>query len=149
MPDDAYPLPERRDGVEEWHRRHERAALLRAQDLTWGEIADEIGVVESTAVSYTKLPGFEELVAHLEAIVREKRVEQSDLETLEVICEYKPQVLEALAETAVEDGDAYAAAQFLEAIGFTQRNAALAELAALEETGGSGGDIIVDAEVDS
>jgi hypothetical protein len=154
IPDEAYPLPERRDSVDEWHQRHERAALLRAQDLSWEEVAEEIGVTPGTARNYTDIDGFEDVISHLEAVVRQKRIEQSELETLEVVTEYKPKVLEALAEAALggDDGDPdpHAAEKFLKAIGFTQKNAALAEVLAGQKQSASDetGDIIVDRSLE-
>lgn len=154
IPADAEPLPKRGDDVDEWHTRHKRAALYRAQDWTWPEIAEQLDCARTTVQDYTKIDGFHALVTHLEAVVHRERLKRSDLETFEIVVEYKPKVLRALAEAAIgEEGerDPRAAAKFLRAIGFYDKNKALGELQArqqLDGGGDDGGTIVVDTTLE-
>jgi len=149
VPEACDDPPSRRDGVEEWHQRHLDAANLRAQGESWAEVADYLGVAEQTARRYTNVDGWKALEAHFRAAWRQYRVEECDEKTADVVLEYKPKVLRALALEAM-DGNAQAAADFLRAIGFTPKNAALAEVLAQEAAGPSngGGDITVDRGLD-
>lgn len=150
----AFPLPKRGDDVDEWHSRHKRAALYRAQDWTWPKIAEQLDCARTTVQDYTKIEGFDVLVAHLEEVVRRERLKRSDLETFDIVVEYKPKVLRALAEAAIgEEGerDPKAAAQFLRAIGFYDKNQTLGELQArqqLDDAGDEGGTIVVDTSLE-
>jgi len=142
--------PSRQDGVDEWHHRHLDAANMRAQDEPWADVAEYLRVAEQTVRNYTSIAGWKALVAYYRAAWRVYRIEQSNEETLDVVLEYKPKVLRALAKQA-KAGSSYAAAEFLRAIGFTQKNAALAELLAHKEVGPTqedGGDITVDRTID-
>lgn len=130
--------PERGDG-RDWHPRHIEAAIRRAEGEQWDTIADELGVSYGTARNYAGLEGFDELVEFYVAQLARAKFRAIERECVELVVHGKAAALATLVGAAAE-GNVDAAVKFLEAIGFVEKNRALAKFQATQsQVGGDGG----------